>query len=190
MNNTKVLETKKCKAMYIGSLEKTDISEVDEKKGFIVYDSEAKEEGILGKCKFIENKSCRPMIVLSGTIENMEKQLEEIKETKEAIVKVSFSGNNDELNAFSANIDSFKKKLKSKINPIHILHTQDVTDEEEIKKAAEVENEIIAKGHIGAEDVLAVVGEMIREKISDQDEIIILEKMAAEIYKDVKEEDK
>lgn len=183
-----VLETKKCKAMYIGSLERTDISEIDEKKGFIVYDSEAMEEGILGKCKFIENKSCRPMVVLSGTIENMEKQLEEVKGTKDAIVKVAFSGNSDELNAFSANIDSFKKKLKSKLSPIHVLHAQDVTDEEEVKKSTEIENEIIEKGHIGAEEVLAVVGEMIREKISDKDEVTILEKMASEIYKDVKED--
>ena len=173
--------------MYIGSLEKTDISEADEKKGFILYDSEAKEDDILGKCKFIENENCRSMVVLSGTIDNMEKQLEKIKNVKDAIVKVSFSGNNEELNIFSANIDSFKKKLKSKLNPIHILHTQDVTDEEETKKATEIENGIIEKGHMGTEDVLEVVKEMIREKISDQNEIDILDKMAAEIYKDVKE---
>jgi len=183
-----VLETKKCTAMYIGSLEKTDISEIDEKKGFILYDSEAKEDGILGKCSFIENENCRPMVVLSGTIENMEKQLEAVKGSKDAIIKISFSGNNDELTKFSSNIDSFKKKIKSKLNPIHVLHSQDVTDEEEEKKASMVENDIVTNGHIGAEEVLIVVGEMIREKISDENEVAILEKMASEIYKDVKED--
>jgi len=182
-----ILETKKCKAMYVGSLERTDISEIDEKKGFIIYDSEANEEGQLGKCKFIENNNCRPMIVLTGTIENMEKQLESINNIKEAIVKIDFKGDSTQLTSFSEKIDNLKKKLKSSVNPIHVIHTQNVIDEEEEKKANEIENEIINNGHLEINDVLAVVREMIREKTSEKDEILILEKMADEIYKDFKE---
>ena len=99
-----VLDTKKCKAMYIGSLEKTDVSEVEEKKGFILYDSEMNEDPILGKCSFIENENCRPIVILSGTIENMENQLKKIDKSDNAIVKIAFSGNSNELTSFSANI--------------------------------------------------------------------------------------
>jgi DNA repair exonuclease SbcCD nuclease subunit len=183
-----VLETKKCKAMYIGSLEKTDVSEIEEKKGFILYDSEANEDPILGKCKFIENETCRPIVILSGTIGNMENQLKMIDKSDNAIVKIAFSGNSDELTAFSANIESLKKRVKDKIDPIHVIHTQDVKDEEDSKKALEIEKDIIEKGHIEAEDVLNVVNEMIQEKVFDKEEVIILEKMAADIYKDIKEE--
>jgi DNA repair exonuclease SbcCD nuclease subunit len=182
-----VLDTKKCKAMYIGSLEKTDVSEVEEKKGFILYDSEMKEDPILGKCSFIENESCRPIVILSGTIENMENQLKKIDKSDNAIVKIAFSGNSNELTSFSANIESLKRKLKDKIDPIHIIHTQDVKDEEESKKALDIEKNIIERGHIEIEDVLDVVNEMIKEKISDNEEVLLLEKMAAEIYKDVRE---
>lgn len=184
-----VLDTKKCIAMYSGSIERTDISEAGQAKGFIVYDSEAKDNGKMGKCRFVEYPNCRPLIKLQGNMSEIEAQFNQTSEKdKGAIVKISFQGNSEELMTFSLSLENFKKKIRTKIDPIHVFVQQKVIDVEEEEKATKLEEEIQEKGHVTSSDVLDVVGEMIKEKIKDEAEVNELLKMADDIYKEAMEE--
>ena len=181
------LNTKKCYAMYTGSIEKTDIKEVDQKKGFIVYDSDA-EIGELGKCKFVEYPNCRPIVELKGTLLEMKKKFEEMdcNINKGAVVKLSFVGNGKELLDFSSGLDEFKNYIEDKIEPIHLYSTQKEQDEVEIQEVSKLEKEILEKGHISDEDVIQVIDEMISEKIKDDSEQKATVALGREIYEEVR----
>ena len=179
-----VLGTKKCIAMYTGSIEKSDMTEIDQRKGFVVYDTEAEEIESMGKCRFIEYPNCRPMIELKGSFKDIESQLEKCNNHNGAVVKISFVGNAEELTSFSIGLDAFKRKLKAKVNPVHVYNQQKIIDDEEETAATALENEIMDKGHLESTDVLDVVGEMIKEKIKEDHEVTILENMSNEIYKE------
>jgi len=184
-----ILETKKCIAMYSGSIEKTDMSEIDQRKGFVVYDDEAEEIPELGKCRFIEYGACRPMIDLRGTSDDIIKSLDKLHgKMKGAIVKISFIGDEKQLEEFSLKLDSIKTQINRKIQPVHMFHEQKVTDEEQEKEAARIEEEILEHGHASEQDVTEAVSEMIKEKEKDVEEQNILIAMASEIYKETMEE--
>jgi DNA repair exonuclease SbcCD nuclease subunit len=160
-----VLNTKKCISMYTGSIEKSDMSEMDQKKGFILYDTDATEKGNMGKCVFIDYPHCRPMIELKGTLREIEEQFKENgKDKKGAIVKVTFIGNNDELTAFSIGFESFKKKMRDTIDPVHVYSQMKVIDDEENNAASALEQEILDRGHVQSDDVIDVVGDLIAER--------------------------
>ena len=181
-----VLPTKKCIAMYPGSIEKSDLTEVDQKKGFVLYDSEAKPQGNMGKCQFIEYPHCRPMKELRGNIDQIRKQFLDIDASKyrESIIKITFEGNSDELFAFSTGLENLKKQIKEKINPIHLFHVQKTIDTDMEKAAGKIEQEIMAKGHMADEDVIEVVKEMLVETIKDQEECQKTVDLAVEIYRE------
>ena len=183
-----VLDTKKCIAMYSGSIERTDISEAGQSKGFIVYDSEAPEKGKMGKCRFIEYPNCRPLVKIQGNMSEIETQFNKTDESdKGAIIKISFKGNSEELMSFSLGMENLKKKIKSKLDPVHVFTQQKVIDAEEEEKATKLEEEIQERGHVSNSDVLDVVGEMIKEKVKEEDEIKELLKMADDVYKEAME---
>jgi exonuclease SbcD len=189
-----ILPTKKCVALYAGSLERTDMSEANQSKGFIVYDSEANSSKTMGKCSFIEYPNCRPMIEFKGNLTQIESQFNRISKEnyKGAIVKISFIGNLDELTSFSIGLENFKKQLKEKINPIHIYSKQktiDAEEQKEIEQANAIEAEILEKGHMSSNDVLDVVNEMIKEKITDQEEQKLILEMSNDIYKSTMEQE-
>ena len=171
--------------MYTGSIEKSDMSELDQKKGFVVYDTEAVENGNMGKCTFVEYPNCRPMIELKGTLREMDEQFEKNgRDKKGAIVKATFIGNNDELTAFSIGFESFKKKMRDVIEPIHVYSQMKVIDEEEEAMATALEQEILDRGHVQSDDVIDVVGDLIVERIKDVNEVLALKTLAMEIYKE------
>lgn len=181
------LATKNGIAMYSGSIEKTDMSEAEQKKGFLVYDSEAKSSQ-LGCCSFIEYPTCRPMLELRGTLAQIEFQLSKLTGNYQgAIVKISFTGSADELTAFSIGLDNLKNKLKIKYEPIHIYCKQKVVDEQEASQATAIEEEILERGHLSDRDVMDVVGEVIRESVPEVDEQKILLDIAEDIYKSTME---
>jgi len=183
-----VLPTKKNIAMYCGSIERTDMTEIDQKKGFIVYDDSANEVANMGKCKFIEYPSCRPMIELRGNIKEIGEALDSLPNNlASAIVKISFVGNNNELMDFSLRLEETKRKIRQKINPIHMFGEQKVIDEEQEKEAAEIETSLVEKGHIDEVVVLGTINDMIREKESSKEEQDILIKMSGDIYKEATE---
>ena len=185
-----ILNTKKCVAMYTGSIERTSMTEADQKKGFVVYDSEAEEKGSMGKCRFVEYPKCRPMIEIRGTLSAMKEEFGKIdKEAfKGAVVKLSFTGDSDELLSFSTGSEQFKKEIVEAIEPIHLFHKQTVKNEEEEEEVSELEKEILEKGHMEDTDVLDVVEEMIKERLIDEaEEQELTIKLAQEIYQVNKE---
>jgi len=187
-----LLETKNCISMYPGSIEKTDFTEVDQKKGFILYDSDAEYIDMVGKCRFVEYPKCRPMIELKGNFMDMRQKFSECKleDFQEAIVKLNFVGSKEEHASFSSGIEDFQKEIREKINPIHMFNVQDVQNEEEEEAASELVKEIMEKGHLQADDVMNVVKEMVKEKVSDDEECEKTIDLGIEIYKDTMGEPK
>lgn len=165
------LKTEKCYAMYTGSIERTDVSEADHKKGFIVYDSEAEEiKDGLGKCRFIEYPDCRPMLEISGTLKEMKSKVEKtIPYDKRPIVKVSFVGNSQEKMDFNIGFDSLKKDIFKKFNPIHFFHTLKTIGDKVDEEAQEIQDEIMEKGKAGSIALLDVIFESIKEKFKEEE---------------------
>lgn len=182
-----ILKTKKCVALYGGTLEKSDFSEVDQKKGFVFYDSEASEEGNLHKCRFIENTNCRPVLELGGKFDEIKEQYAKIDKSKyqEAMVKLKFKGSDNELLAFSSGLDAFKKDMIEEINPIYFASTQDVKRKEIEEEASKLEEEIKEKGHIDTEDIMPIVMEALVERIEDEKEAQATIDLGSEIYDEV-----
>jgi len=182
-----VLPTKKCKAMYTGSIERTDINEMGQRKGFLLFDSEMPEDDKLGKCRFIEYKNCRPFVELRGTWNEIVDGAKLLAtEYTGAIVKIKFMGDRNQLVECSSGLAALKERIKAKINPAHIMYEQEIVDTDEVKSATELEKTILEKGYVGTDDVLDIVDEIIGEKqIADEEKIAISE-MAKEIYNEVR----
>ena len=165
------LDTKKCYAMYTGSIEKTDISEATQQKGFIVYDSEAEEQKEnLGKCRFIEYPNCRPLVEFKGTIEDMQKKLDSLGTyDKKPIVKISFVGTSKEKLDFNLGFESLRREIFKKINPIHFFHTLKTKNTKEEAAVKEIKDEIMEKGKAGSIVFLDIIVESIKEKVKDDE---------------------
>jgi len=184
-----VLGTSKCVAIYPGSIEKTDFSEVDQKKGFDLYDSEAQPNGELGKCQFVEYPNCRPMKELKGNFAQIKKQFAELdpSEHQEAVVKIHFEGTSEELLDFSIGLEPFKKEIRTALNPIHICHVQKVRDKAQEEIVSKLEQEILDKGHIETDDIIAIVKEVVREQVDDKKEQEATIALAIEIANEIAE---
>jgi len=182
-----VLDTKNCIATYAGSPEKTDFSEVEQRKGFLFYDSEAEPEGELEKCRFIEYPHCRPMIELKGNFDDIKSQFAEqdVSKLQNAIVKISFIGSDDELISYSTGLEVFKKELREKIDPIHIISIQKIKNKAQEEEATRLEAEIMEKGHIESQDVIEVAIEILKEKIENEKELKATIELAKEIFDEV-----
>lgn len=179
-----VLPTKNSIAMYTGSIEYGDMSERHQKKGYVVYDDSFELSAETGKSRFIEYANCRPMFELKGNMEKMNAELENMPESKGAIVKIYFEGNNSELLDFSMGLDDLKKKIQAKLKPIHLWHEQKVYDKEQDKEVIEIQEEILEKGHLNEDLVLKVIEEIIKEKEKDENEQKKLLDLAQDIYKE------
>lgn len=184
-----ILPTKNNIAMYTGSIEKTDISELDQDKGYIVYDDGNELDDKMGKARFIEYTKCRPMIDLQGDISQIYNQFDKIDYNKHkgAIVRIKFTGDKSKLLDFSVALDEFKKIVNHKVDPVYIYTEQDVEESkktEDKRKATELETEILGHGHLNEELVLKVVEELIAEKESDSSEQQELIKIARNIYQE------
>ena len=181
-----ILSTKKCIAMYPGSAEKTSFSEANQKKGFIVYDSELESIKDYGKCRFVEYPNCRPMLELNGNFLDMKNKFSKVDYAKyqDAIVKLKFTGLCSEFIDFSAGLENFKKEIKEKLNPIHIDVVNKAKDDKQDEAATKLENDIMEKGHISNDDVKDVVKELAREQIKDEKELKLTFDLADEIYEE------
>lgn len=182
-----ILKTKKCIAMYGGSMEKTDFSEINQKKGFIFYDSEAEEKGNMGKCRFIEYQGCRPMIELKGNFDEIKEQFKKTDKQglNDSIVKISFEGNEAEKLIFSSELDGFKKEIFEELNPIYFDSTQKVDKAEIEKEATKLEQEIMNKGHLETDDIIPIITELLLMKVEDENEAKAIIELGEEIYNEV-----
>lgn len=175
-----VLGTKKCFAMYTGSIEKTDFSEIDQKKGFIVYDSDEPIE----KCKFVEYTECRPMLELTGNLTDMQAQFtkKKHKNFQKAIVKFKFEGTKEESTTFYLGLRKFKKEIVDAINPIYMVHEKKIKNDEMEEECTALQEEIAQKGCLEGNDVLAILKEMIDDREKDTDERELLKNLITDIY--------
>ena len=184
-----VLPIKKGIAMYSGSIERTDISECDQIKGYVVYDDDNVVDPNMGKVRFVEYPKCRPMIDLRGNSQELLKAVNDLptKGVRGAVVRITFVGTHKELVDFSAILDDLQKQIRNKVQPVHMYAEQKVIDDVQEKAVSQVEEELIDKGHLNEELVLKVVEEMIAEKEPDPEEQKALIAIAQDIYKETME---
>ena len=131
------------------------------------------------------------MLEFKGNLQEIRKAVENMnpEKLKNSVVKLSFSGDKSELNDFNIKLDELKSQILKSIDPIHIYHTQKVTDKEQALKALKIEKEMLEKGHLEASDVESVVAEMIREREEDPEEqkqILLLDKSIRDEVKEKK----
>ena len=173
-----VLPTKNCLALYPGSIEKTDLSETNDKKGFVVYDT------ILKKHEFVEYPNVRPMLDISGNVKEINEQIDKLgDESKGAIIRITAKGNLQDISDYEIAQHEISKKLKNKIDPIYVKSRNKLIDEETAKKAEIIEKEIADNGHITETEVIDIVKNMISDVEQDPEEFKILCELAEDIYK-------
>jgi len=179
-----ILQTKKCISMYPGSLEKTSFSEIDQKKGFVVYDSEVEAIKSYGKCRFIEYPNCRPMLEFRGNLIEMQNKFKKVDHLKyqESIVKLMFTGLLSEYIDFSAGLETFKKEIREKLDPIHIDVINKAKDDKQDQEATKLVQDIMENGHLSNDDVKDVVKEVIKEQVKDEKEMTLMIDLNDEIY--------
>ena len=185
-HNHQVLKTEHCISMYVGSIERGDINEMGQKKGFVFYDSDAEVKGTIGRCRYVEYDSCRSFVELRGNwseIKDAAKMLDD--SNKGAIVKISFSGSRAQLVDCASGLPKLKDELRTKIDPIHIVYEQNIIDDNDTINAKEIEQEIIDRGYIEKTDIIDVASDMIDEVEKDESEKNELVKLAHAIYDEV-----
>jgi DNA repair exonuclease SbcCD nuclease subunit len=181
-----ILPTKNTIAMYTGSIEKTDMSEIGQAKGYVVYDDDRDYDEKIGKTYFVEYTNCRPMIELKGNAKSIIDAITKLPEGMDgAIVKISFEGDRKELVDFSIALDSIRSSIKDKVDPVHMFSQQKIMGDNQIDKSeSKLEDAVFEKGHLDEELVMKVVEELISEKESDLIEQAALIDLAKSIYKE------
>jgi DNA repair exonuclease SbcCD nuclease subunit len=180
-----VLGTKKCISMYSGSIERTDMSEANDEKGFVLYDSKLESIDLYGECRFIKYPYARPMIKISGSLSEIHKKIDFIdaKSNHGAIVQLEFIGTRSEHIDFDNAQSEILNRLKEKISPICIRRENVILDPEMVRQSELVEKEIKECGSVNNVTVINVVKEMIAEREPNEEERNILVNIAEEIYK-------
>jgi len=178
-----------CYAMYTGSIERTDISEATQEKGFIFFDSEHEVIDGYGKCRFIPYPNTRPMIDLKGSIAEIDKSIDQLTEKDEgAIVRVTFVTNAADISKADLAQHELEKKLRAKIKPVIVRSETNICDAEEERKAHEMEEYLIQEGHMTRNDVIDVVSTIVKEREPDEEEQALILSMAHEIYEECLED--
>ena len=183
-----ILPTKNCISFYTGSIEKSDFSEANDEKGFVIYDSEAIDNGKMGKCRFHAYPKSRPMVEINGNLQEILAEVDSLPSTIGTLVKIKFKGNEDQLREYSDAQKALEQKIKVKFDPIYTVASQELIDKKESEEAKDIEEDILNKDNLDDKDVLMVVHEAIREKIENKEEQNILIKMAEDMFKEVKGE--
>jgi len=181
-----ILPTKNTIAMYTGSIEKTDMSEIGQAKGYVVYDDDRAYDEKTGKTYFVEYANCRPMIELKGNAQSIIEAITKLPDGMDgAIVKISFEGDRKELVDFSIALDSIRSTIKDKVDPVHMFSQQKIIEANVIDKSeSKLEDAIFEKGHLDEDLVMKVVEELISEKESNLIEQVELINLAKDIYKE------
>jgi len=182
-----ILSTNNCVAMYTGSIEKDDITHRDLKKGYVVYDTDLPKDPKYGQSKFVEYPNCRPMIAISGNLQEIRDGIDNLDEKDQgASVRIIFRGDSVEANGYHLALDSLREEVKKKLKPVHLLTEQKIKDKAKEEKGKEIEQKIVETGHMTEEEVMDTIFEIVKEQ-SEESEHKILCDMALEIKKEAKE---
>ncbi|MEI6297850.1 MAG: metallophosphoesterase, partial [bacterium] len=180
-----ILKTK-CKSMYIGSVERTDMSEANDKKGFIVYDTSI-DNGKYGCCQFIEYLKVRPMVKLKGNLSEINSLITLLDSSyKGAIVQIEVCGDRSEMIEFENAQVEIRNRLKNMIDPICVRTEQTITNKEIIEQGEKVEHEIMETKYSKDDEVKNAVKSTINDLEKDEDERLVLNNMADDIFKEVR----
>jgi DNA repair exonuclease SbcCD nuclease subunit len=179
------LPVEKNVAMYVGSIERTDFNEIGQKKGFVIFDSDAKED----KVSFIEYKDCRKFVELIGSLNDIKEAAKriDIENNQKSIVKLTFRGTNADYIEYSKKHDRIKEWINSKLNPVHFIFDREIVSlfaKPSVDPESQKDNHIDASKIEAPEErmVLSVVSDLIDEIEKNDNERISLKKLAEEIY--------
>lgn len=178
-----ILPTSNCLAMYPGSIERTDMSEANDKKGFVFYDSEKEVNDKYEKFTFVEYPNTRPMIDLVGNLQDIYKTIDKLgSESKGAIVRLTVKGSAQEIVEFDIGQHELIKKLNAKIEPAYTKKQNKMVDNDRNKKVEEIEKKISSEGHITSSEVIDVVKDTLSERESNKEELRELVNIAENVY--------
>jgi hypothetical protein len=120
-------------------------------------------------------------------LKEIQEQVSKLDENdKGAAVRVVFKGSAQEANDYHLALEGIRKTINKKVKPVHLFDAQKITEGENEKKGKEIEQKIVETGHMTEEEVMEVIGEMLKEQV-DEEEYLIIYAMAEEIRKDAKE---
>ena len=183
-----ILPTKKCISMYTGSIERDNVTHRNLKKGFVVYDTDYDLDEKYGRSKFIEYPHCRPMVSITGSLNDIRDSLSNLNEKDhyQAAVKILFEGDIKESHSYHLALPSIISEIKEKIDPVHIMESQTIIDSEKEEAAKNMEEKIAESGHMTENDVMEVIYEIIKEQVPEDEYKEIIE-IAEQIKKESKE---
>lgn len=179
-----LLNTEKCISMYTGSIEKSDVSEKDDKKGYVIYDDSKPFDKKMGYCEFIEYTGCRPIVELKGKAEDIKVQMSKLNKVDGGIFKIKFEGSNKDLVDFSIALPEIKEELYSRYKAQYIFDEQNVINQEQKEEAEKIKLEIEEQGQIDESDVLKIIHGMIDEDGLEKEEKETLKNEARSIFKE------
>lgn len=139
------LKVETSEAYYIGSLERTSISDLESDKGFMVYDDGGGE----GKIKFIScNEVVRPMFNVEGGLNLPDKAEALGQDAKDAIIRLSFVGTKNDLDVVGPKIIDIKTRLEKKFQAKHVYTKMRCRDPEQETAALAVLKELEEIGDV------------------------------------------
>jgi DNA repair exonuclease SbcCD nuclease subunit len=161
-------------AMYIGSLERTNFLDLETPKGFVIHSSdELIIYNDLGfpNIRFVENPRVRPMYMVRGTIDQIQERIEAIKDkVKDAVVKIDFTGEEQDYRDFTAIEDQLKDTLEKDGAAKLVRCEKRMVNTAQKLRAAALKNEIENKDEIGWTDICDIVDKSIESAITDPEE--------------------
>lgn len=158
------LPTKTVESFYVGSLERSDFSDLNSEKGYILYD-----DSKTNKIEFVKSHGVRRLIEIEGDAEKISKSLEDHKdEIENSIVKIRFIGERDAYKKFGKFKKEIRKNLEENLNVKHVLFDQKVNDEQHDIKVEAIRKEIEKVGYLEASDIDDIIVSIIKEIVKDE----------------------
>ena len=99
---------------------------------------------------------------------------------------MTFQGDTKESHDYNLALEGIREEIRKKVHPVHLLTEQKVVDKAQQKKGEDIEQKIIETGHMTEDEVMDVIGDIIKEQV-DKEEYKVLYEMAKDIRKSAKE---
>lgn len=165
-----VLPTKKNKAFYCGSIERTNSKDTKADKGFMAFEPEGPLDPVYGRSRFVKYDGVRPFLEILGTPEEIHKIIGEGQIPNGAIVKITCHGQNAEINTFRSEREAFQKNMYEKIG-VRYMDIDEVIDldPEQQQKAEKLRLEVSSRKTIEASDIEGILCENVDAKVKEEE---------------------
>lgn len=172
-------------AYFIGSLERSNIFDIESDKGYMIYDTSkppAKRASFVSAAKLI-----RPMYDVEGGVDLIDKLSAMKDKVKDAIVRIHFVGTVDELKSLGEGLIDAKRVFEEECGAKHVYLKVDAVDPEREKRAQAVLAEIDKMGSsLEERDTENVVRINVENSTYDDDEKAAIITLASDIINSVK----